>query len=104
MRTSPWSLHSRPPNRYFRWPLRSPTPLPQAHRRARRRAPGPQLPAGVCRAVGSAGGYRAVGWPQARAEAAKSEGSRLAAAEEMISRERNVGFAGAVSSGRCNTR
>src|SRR5699024_8214609 len=55
---------------------------------------GSQLPAGVCRAVGSAGGYRAVGWPQARAEAAKSEGSRLAAAEELISRERNVGFAG----------
>src|SRR5699024_8663593 len=56
MRTSPWSLHSRPPNRYFRLPLRSPTPLPQAHRRARRRAPGPQLPGGV---------GRAHGWPQA---------------------------------------
>src|SRR5699024_5970808 len=41
-----------------------------------------------------AGGRRAHSCPQAGAEAAKSEGSRLAAAEELISRERNVGFAG----------
>src|SRR5699024_3825941 len=37
---------------------------------------------------------RGVGWPQARDRVAKPEGARLAAAEELISRERNVDFAG----------
>src|SRR5699024_11248078 len=38
-----------------------------------------------------AGGCRAQGRPHARAEAAKSERSRLGAGEELVSRERNVG-------------
>src|SRR5699024_2181084 len=79
-------------------PYRKLTAVPAGGRRAhscpqacaglsagRRRVPGCRLATGGCRAVG---------WPQARTEAAKSEGSRLAAAEELISRERNVGFAG----------
>jgi hypothetical protein len=72
-------------------PYRKLTAVPAGGRRAHSC---PQACAGL---TAGAGGYRAVGWPgtcRLAAEAAKSEGSRLAAAEELISRERNVGFAG----------
>src|SRR5699024_2406466 len=63
-------------------PPRPPTPPASS-------PPRPQAGAGL-----SAGRRRArrVDWPQARDRVAKPEGARLAAAEELISRERNVDF------------